>query len=184
MNGNTLTEGTYVIRGFSMRPMFDRGMHLMIERCEKSSCRTGDIIVRGNGDSMIMHRVTHIKMNGGELIIYTKGDSCLRFDPAMGEEERIRGRAIGFRDGGIFIDLLSAGERRFARLIAFYSRCTGNIVLLVDLIFYYLFGIKGRKHFARTFALKVYKMLKLLFQAGLKMFIAVHRWETRLRTAR
>jgi hypothetical protein len=108
------------VSGFSMVPLLCPG-DVVVVRLGQVRPRLGDVVVRRQGDALVVHRVVQVT---GEHII-TKGDATLSHDPSVSSDE-ILGVVIAI-EGDISMDLTRRAWRVLNPILAAYSRLAARV---------------------------------------------------------
>jgi len=104
-----LLNDNYTVRlktqGYSMYPMLKPDDIIYIEKLPFQELKPSSIVVFRREDRWVAHRLFSSIQKNGQLILKTKGDSCITFDENITEDKYI-GR-VAFRKRGNQIKSLS-----------------------------------------------------------------------------
>jgi ATP-binding cassette subfamily B protein len=112
------------VGGFSMFPFLRNGDEIIVNKCAISELSEGDVLVFKSSAKWIAHRLLKIKKENGKTILITKGDSCIRKDHPVTEDNFI-GKVISFqrknKEKNINTDLQKKINRFFVRLSGLFT---------------------------------------------------------------
>jgi signal peptidase I len=117
---------TVKIAGNSMNPFLYDGCSVVVEPVS-NRVEVGDIVAYYREEALTIHRVVGAKRINNDLLLRTKGDNCLTFDPFLIGKSEILGRVVGLVRGGRTINLESKRWRFGGRLLAYYSHVIGIV---------------------------------------------------------
>lgn len=99
--------------GRSMQPAIRDGEAITVAPVRAEDVRRGEILLYGNGKSLIAHRVVNIEVEKGKgRRFILRGDSCLACDPSVAARD-VLGRVVSVEREGRHISL--AGRRAVLR---------------------------------------------------------------------
>lgn len=87
----------------SMRPTFDANAFIVLEQTDISAVRVGDIVVRRDGERLIVHRVVRIE----DGLPVTRGDANSSDDPGFVVRSSFEGRVVAV----VYFDRLTVVNR-------------------------------------------------------------------------
>ena len=115
------------VRGNSMRPMLRDGDRVRLAPVTHADARLGDVVLRVEPSSPIIHRVVGWWPSRDGWRVLTKGDGARRLDPPL-PPERLVGRVVALVRGSDVRQLDGTWMRVRARSCAFRSLIAGLIV--------------------------------------------------------
>lgn len=124
--GEILSRGgevTFSAFGNSMRPLIDSGSVVQIRGCGEQDLRVGDVVLINCGGERkyLIHRVIKISRMGGQLKIFTKGDSSPKDIQDAGDSACV-GKLRSVTTGDSMFDMAVGMWRPINRLVACLSR--------------------------------------------------------------
>ena len=130
--GFSLLEEGKIIKikacGYSMYPSIKPGSIIFIEPLsENEKPVPGEIISRKRGQGLVVHRLIRIIRNNDQLSFVTRGDSCIREDLPVSQDQ-IVGRVIKITDNK---GRLSEGPQLIRKPHYIYNRIRVRIILTI-----------------------------------------------------
>lgn len=111
------------VQGFSMWPVL-RSEERILVRHGGVPPKIGQVIVVLDGQRVLAHRVIQLRRKGRQILLRTKGDTCLAPDPGWFETTRIVGVVEGVLTGDAIKSRLGL-DGWWARILARLSRSQG-----------------------------------------------------------
>ena len=111
------------VQGISMWPVLRSGERILV-RHGGAPPQIGQVIVLLHGERVLAHRVIQWRQQGRQLVLRTKGDTCLMPDPGWVDADRIVGVVEGVMKGEV-LTRRSGLHGLWARMLALLSRSLG-----------------------------------------------------------
>jgi hypothetical protein len=120
MMGRAGRLGSVRVLGRSMEPTLGSGDLLAVDFAA-GELLAGDLLVFRQSDYLTVHRLLGSARDPeGRPCLRTRGDGAMALDPPLARQ-RVVGRVVAARRGGVWRDLRGKGARRYARALAWHD---------------------------------------------------------------
>ena len=147
---NTQILGIYMfnIVSESMTPTLQKDDLIIVQKCEPSELRKGNIITFKQDEKVISHRIIEIIENRGNIKFRTKGDNNSIPDSEQVETEQMYGKVV-YNIGGV------------GKIVSYIQNVRGfiNIAIFV-IIVYILVSLRDKQKNTRKMKRKKYEIKK------------------------